>query len=184
MNSVTLHIFAKFLLILGSIHYLFLGTTNMNIFSFIKSKLIRNIIFILIGVCGFYFMFNRDYYLPFLDKCVMPVTSHSDLTTGSVQLGKNTKTVSLSGLPVNTRVIFWGAQTNENIIEDPQKAYGDFINSGIVQTDQSGSVTFNMSYPSEYKVPTYGKLKRHLHYRYELPEYRGMWSRVYTQYIS
>jgi hypothetical protein len=127
-------------------------------------------------------MFHRDYYLPFLDKCVMPITSR--LSTQPIQSGKNTKTVSLSGLPANTRVIFWGAQTNENIIDDPQKAYGDFVNSGTVQTDQSGSVTFNMSYPSEYKVPTYGKLKRHLHYRYELPEYRGMWSRVYTQYIN
>jgi len=181
MNS-TLHIFAKFLLILGSINYLFLGTTNVNIFNFIGTKLIRNIIYILIGICGIYFMFNRDYYLPFLDKCVMPIISQ--VNSGQpIQVGKNTKTVSLSGLPANTRVIFWAAQTNENIIDDPQKAYGDFVNSGIIQTDQSGSVTFNISYPSEYKVPTYGKLKRHLHYRYELPEYRGMWSRIYTKFI-
>lgn len=181
MNTVTLHIFAKFLLILGSINYLFLGTTNMNIFSFIKSKFIRNIIFILIGLSAIYFMFNRDYYLPFLDKCVIPIPGQQMNMT---QTNKNKKTVILSKLPANTRVIFWAAQTNENIIENPQKAYGDFINSGIVQTDKFGSVTLNIDYPSEYVVPKYGKLKRHLHYRYELPEYRGMFSRVYTHYIN
>ena len=63
---------AKFLLVLGSINYLFLAGSNVNIFNVIPTPMLRNSLFLLIGLSALYFAFNRDYYLPFLGQCVIP----------------------------------------------------------------------------------------------------------------
>lgn len=171
---------AKFLLVLGSINYLFLAGSNFNIFSVIQSPMLRNSLFVLIGVSALYFAFNRDYYLPFLGQCVIP--------SGDANIPQaNAKQVTLSNLPPNTRIIFWAAQANNNSSQDPITAYGDYNNSGTVKTDNTGSATITLNCPSQYSVSKFGfskKLKRHFHYRYEIPGHRGIFSRVYTQNIT
>ncbi len=174
----TIHFLAKNLLLLGAMNYLFISVMNVNIFSLIKSEFIVKLIFILIGISAIYFMFDRDFYLPFLGECVIPVGD------SKINESKNVIEVVLTELPPNVNVMFWASGSSDAPYDSPQKAYGDYLNSGFVKTDKFGHTTFKINCPSEYIVPIYGKLEKHVHYRYELPGQRGMFSRVYTQKID
>ena len=173
-----IEIFAKFLILLGAVNYLFISVQNVNIFSLIKSKMITQILFILIGISALYFMFNRDYYLPFLGETVIPVGENSKTDQGKMI------DVILTELPPNVFVMFWASKTSDTPYDSPQKAYGDYLNSGFVKTDQYGHTSFKINCPTEYVVPIYGKLEKHVHYRYELPGQKGMFSRVYTKKVE
>jgi len=179
MINVYIHMLAKFLLVLGSINYLFLAGSNVNIFNVIPIPMLRNSLFLLIGLSALYFAFNRDYYLPFLGQCVIP--------SGDANIPQeNAKQVTVSNLPPNTRVIFWAAQGDGLSSQDPITAYGDYANSGTIKTDNNGSATISLNCPSQYSVSKFGfrkALARHFHYRYEIPTYKGIFSRVYTQKI-
>ena len=41
-----------------------------------------------------------------------------------------------------------------------------------------------LSCPTEYYVRNNKKIKKHIHYRYELPEYKALFSEVKTQFIE
>lgn len=171
---------ARLLLVLGGINYLFMATVNVNIFHYITSPVILRGIFLLIGVSAALFLFNRDYYLPFLGLTVMPIATKKSLD--------NVKNIKLSGLPSKTTVIAWGAQEGDKIFDDPFKAYGDYTNTVIAQTNDAGEVTIELPCPAEYNVNKFGllkqKLDRHIHYRYELPNYKGLYSPVFTKYLN
>lgn len=170
-----IHIIAKFLLVLGSVNYLSISLMKVNIFDSIKSTMITNILFFLIGICAVYFMFDRDYYLPFLGECVIPVSDGK-------RTDSNFTKVTLNNLPKNSNVIFWASKSDGG--EDPLSAYGNYANTGIAKTDDKGNVTLEVNCPVQYKVPMFGKLQKHVHYRYEMPDYKGIFSRVYTKNID
>ena len=92
-----MHFVAKNLLLLGAMNYLFISVMNVNIFSVIKSEFIVKLIFILIGISAMYFIFDRDFYLPFLGECVIPVGD------SKIDENKNVKEVVLTELPINQR---------------------------------------------------------------------------------
>lgn len=166
------NLFARFLLIIGGINYLFLSFTD-------KSPIMIKIVFMLIGLSALYFLFDRDYYLPFLGECAIPIGIQKPI--------ENLKQIKLSGLPVNTNIIYWGAKPSSQIIENPLEAYKDYSNSNIGKTDDNGDIIIELECPSEYTVPKFGfkrKLKRHIHYRFELPKYKGLFSKVYTKYLD
>jgi uncharacterized membrane protein YuzA (DUF378 family) len=173
-------LFARLLLVIGGINYLFKSTINVDLFTLIKYPFIVNIISLLIGLSALYFIFNRDYYLPFLGESVIPI--------GDKKPTENLTKIKLSGLPPNTIVMAWGAQSDTKIYEDPFEAYGSYSNTEITQTNENGEVTIELPCPSEYYVNKFGimkrKLKRHIHYRYQLPKYKGLFSKVYTKYLD
>lgn len=136
------------------------------------------IVGIVVVVSSLYWMFNRDYYLPFLGKCLMPQNIIKDMTPVMVD-GKIP--VKLTGLPPNTQVIYWASLKSNVAIDDPESAYGNYLNSGITQTNNMGDAYARIDCPSNYKVGMFKtKLDKHLHYRYALREYKGLYSPVFT----
>lgn len=173
-------LFARLLVIIGAINYFFIASVNVDMFRYINNPMIVRILFLMIGLSAAYFIFNRDYYLPFLGHTVIPV--------GPSKPTENLKQIKLSGLPANTIVMAWGSQSTDKVFEDPFEAYGDYANTEIKRTNDKGEVIIELPCPSEYYVNKFGvmkrKLDRHIHYRYQLPQYKGMFSRVYTKYLD
>lgn len=171
---------ARLLVVLGSINYLFLATVNVDVFKYIKHPIILRGVFLLIGLAAAFFLFNRDYYLPFLGEAVIPLGPSKPL--------QNLTKIKITGLPSNTLVIAWGADESKETFNDPFAAYGDYANHEVVKSDENGEATVELVCPSEYHVKRFGikkqKLDKHIHYRYQLPEYKGLFSRVYTKYLN
>jgi len=124
-----------------------------------------------------YLAFKRDFYLPFLGKCVFPVSNTPQGKDGLVR-------VTMSKLPANVKLLYWAAKPNKGIFADPFVAYDDYSNMGTTMTDNDGNATVVVQCPGSYNVNKFGVWKKtisaHLHYRYELLPYKGMFSRVYT----
>jgi hypothetical protein len=169
-----LDIFARLLLVFGGLNYLFTAITQKN-----ESMIVR-LLMLSVGLSAVYFLFDRDFYLPFLGKCVFPVAENQQKETADL------KPVLLSNLPPNTNVVFWAAKratSTASQMPNPIDAYSEYANSGIAKTNEKGEVTLQIACPVEYNVH-YKTLRRHIHYRYELPKYRGMFSKVHTHFLT
>jgi len=170
---------ARVLLMLGGLNYFFRTSINANIFGFMGDYYMY-VMSLLIGVSALYFVFDRDYYLPFLGYTVMPIQMSKPV--GDI------KKIILNNLPSNVNVIAWGAKNGEKVYDNPYDAYGEYGNTFVGKTDSKGEVTVELPCPSEYYVTKFGvmnkKLSKHIHYRYEMPKYKGLFSRVYTRYVS
>lgn len=171
---------ARLLLAIGGINYFFKSAINVDLFTFIPYPLIVKTISLAIGISALFFIFNRDYYLPFLGECVIPL--------GPKKQGVKLNKIQLKGLPRNTIIMAWGAQNGDKVYDTPFEAYGDYANTEITQSDKNGEAIIELPCPSEYYVNKFGimkkKLGRHIHYRYQLPKYKGMFSRIHTKYLD
>jgi uncharacterized membrane protein YuzA (DUF378 family) len=180
MNSFYFIMLARLILVIGGLNYLVMLFFKQSLINYLHYPVVMQAFTLAIGLSALYFMFNRDYYLPFLGSCVIPVS-------GGKPEGE-LKSIPLTGLPPNTNVIFWAAKSNKNKIPNPMDAYGDFSNSGITQSDKNGNAVLQVNCPAAYTVSKFGVMKRdlpkHVHYRYELPQYRGIFSSVMTKYIT
>ena len=132
-------------------------------------------------IIALFYLFNRDFFLPFLGPAVIPIMKiplHNEKMIN----------VKLRGLPPNTNIIYWASGKSETEYADPLNAYKNYSNSGIEKTDNMGNVSVNIVCPAPYYVNKFGikrkLIPRHMHYRYELPQYEGLYSRVYTTYID
>lgn len=176
-----IELFARFFLVLGGINYLFMSMFKNNLSTLITNKNILKALYLLIGISALLLITNRDYYLPFLGKCAIPLVSKSLAYSTSV------KKFTITNLPPNVKVIYWATKPNKDSNSNYIEAYDDYSNSGVSQTDKNGSVVIELDCPSEYTVPKFGifnkKLKKHIHYRYQLPQSNGLLSRVFTQYV-
>jgi hypothetical protein len=123
-----------------------------------------------------YFAFDRDFYLPFLGECVIP---YPDAPKPLL----NQKPYKITGLPSNVNLMYWAAETSENGFANYKEAYSTYANSGNTKTDSSGNATIVLTCPGQYNVGK-TRLKRHFHYRYELPDSKGMFSKVFTQDVE
>lgn len=175
-----LSLLTRLILVIGGLNYLLLATVKMDLFKFIKNSFARRVVFFIIGLTALWYFFNRDYYLPFLGHTVIPV--------GPKKNFEKTIQIKLTGLPANTNVLAWGTKEDNKVYDNPFDAYGDYSNSVVVKSDDKGECIVNLPCPSEYFVNKFGirkqKLNRHIHYRYESPRYKGIYSRVYTKYID
>jgi hypothetical protein len=193
-----INIVARLILIFGGLFYLVQASgLKINYESFVYRMLA-----FMIGLCALYFAFDRDYYLPFLGQSVIPslggkvpLTTTSlggkvPLTTDKEEVPDNLKKVRLTNVPPNTRIIYWAAKSTYPATgELDWRVYNDYSNSGVAQSDSFGNTFIKLECPVEYDVPRFfglGKrrLRRHLHYRYEIPGQTGLFSRVYTKYIE
>lgn len=174
-------IFIKFLILVVVLNYSYAKLYNDDLLDYlITNRMVSKVFNIFMIIVALLYLFNRDFFLPFLGPTVIPI-SESDKST------ENLINIPLVGLPPNTKVIYWASEYSENEYENPLSAYKDYSNSGIVKTNEFGNVIIQISCPGRYKISKFGMLKkllkRHVHYRYELP-YKGLYSRVYTKNID
>ena len=173
-NLITL-IFILF----GAFHLIIIGLFNINILKIIsryKFSYIEKILYILIGISVIFNIFNRDYYLPFLGDSAFPcgLFEEKEPIHANIKVFVHT--------PPHSGVIYWAAETNNNIIQNPLSAYGNYKNVGITKSDGKGLTILKIRSPASYKTP-FGKiLKPHIHYRVCINN--GMLSSVKTVFIN
>lgn len=184
-KSIYLQILSRALLVIGAINYIFIYVFKKNAFNLITTnKTILSFLGIAIGLSGLYYLRNRDFYLPFLAPTYIPFPKDENSTaTGKLV------NVELVDLPPNVNVIYWASNPSDEIFEDPKEAYKGFGSSGMVKTNEKGTVTFTILCPASYKVkgkvPFMEKtLESHVHYRYEDPSYPGMFSSVKNKFVT
>ena len=178
LNLIT---FTKFLLVIGGIAWGIYGVFGINIVKrILPDSNSQKVVYVLVGLSAIILLFNRNFYLPFLDKTVLPSSLlHKDKTV----TGDDTFIVKVKVQP-NVRVIYWASEPNSEILP-VATAYGEFKNSGIVTSDEHGIANLVLKKPSSYTVRKglFKKtLKPHIHYRYTLPN--GMLSEIKTKNVS
>ena len=156
---------AYLLIMMGALNCGFIGLFKVNLINYLTNQMINmpemnRVIYIVIGIAALSFMFNRDYYLPFLGKMVYPCNTLSLKTPIKANIGTQIKTKP------NVNVIYWASETSEDqIVENPWKAYNMYSNSGVTLSDNNGIATLQVRSPSSYIVPNGKTMKPHIHYR-------------------
>lgn len=167
------------LVLFGSLVWGIIGLTNLNLVKEILKKLnisnIERIIYIVVGLSAL-FLFKRDTILPFLGESVMPHYLLNEKYPINYVIEKKIN------IPPNTKVIYWAAETNKNVIENPWKAYLNYENSGVTNSDSKGNAILKVRKPAAYKKPNKNIIiLPHIHYRYFISP--GMMSNVKTIYL-
>jgi hypothetical protein len=147
----------------------------------------------IIGALALVAALDRDVYLPFLAETVIPpsvlaVTQRADKSKPSPE---DVITV-INGLPPKTLVVYWAAEngdprTRDLNIPSAKDAYGNYTNSGVVESDITGKAQVLLKCPQKYNVSRFGitkTLDSHLHYRYMIPGKKGLLSKVSTHYFK
>jgi len=127
-----------------------------------------------------YYLFNRDFYLPFLGETVIPIKNMNNIED-------NLLNFKIQNLPPNKRLIYWASRSSDQVIRNPIDAYKGYTNSGITKTDSNGNASLEISCPSDYYVKSFGmdkKIRRHIHYRIESDKFPGLFSSVKTHYVK
>jgi hypothetical protein len=171
-----LHMVIIFSVLAASALWLFLGVIDDE-----RSIWLR-LAMIIVGAFSVYLLSNRDMYLPFLGETVFP------LGILNVTEQKGNVHFKLANLPPNTNVVYWAALPKKNeAMALPSKAYGNYENGGVVASDHQGNAHLSFECPQSYVVGRLGFkhiLPKHVHYRYQLPQKKGILSRVFTEKIS
>lgn len=135
---------------------------------------ISMVVYILIGVAAIWLVFKRDTYLPFLGTTVMPCP----VLVERVPEGANT-IVEVKVTP-NSNVVFWASESQDNqIINNPQEAYGTYSNSGVARSNARGIATLRVRKPVRYQA---GMRTLPLHIHYRICE-NGLMGRIETVYL-
>jgi uncharacterized membrane protein YuzA (DUF378 family) len=169
------YIFAILFMVVGSLNWLSIGTTGINIVEkYIGNGYLTSIIYILVGLSALSLMFHRDTYLPFLGKTAFPCSLLADKVP-------NDATVSIPiKVKPESKVVYWASEHHRDmaVASNPWEAYAKYENSGIVTADKDGNATIKIRDPIKYNVPLGRKLDKHVHYRFcKTP---GMISEVFT----
>ena len=144
-------------------------STNLN--ELCKCNLyLDKIIYILVALSAVKLMLDRDTWLPFLGKSVLPCS----LIPMREIKGDTVVTVNVKP---NTRVAYWASLPQKSdVIPDVVTAYGDYSNAGVVMSDATGKAMLVINKGTDYDVRyrLFNKrIKRHVHYR-ELCDTFGM----------
>ena len=162
-NNIYYDILSKKLLILGALNYLAIPFLNINLISNLGEfthQYISIILYLIIGIAGIYQISKRDFYLPFLGQSAYPCGNLMEKVPQDATIVKTIKTTP------NINVIYWAAEPNTNVVENPWDAYDKNANSGVAKSDKDGNAILQVRKPASYKVPHKRKeLKPHIHYR-------------------
>ena len=175
---IKLDMFLTFMILLGAINYLFIAF-RQNIFSvFGRWKII---FYVIIAFAAFRKL-KLETFLPFLDNTAFPL----DTLSKTYPVDPNAELV-LTDLPPNKIVVYWAASEADQVDQEdegPQEAYGDYSNSGIVQSNERGEAKLLLRCPKRYRVGKLLKynLPKHVHYRVEMSP--AILSKVYTHEID
>lgn len=171
---------SRILLIITALNYVLIKLLKINLFSFIKNSDILLFLHLIMAIVVIYYLFNRDFYLPFLGETVIPVKNINNIEDGVLNF-------KIQNLPPNKRIIYWASKSSNQVIGNPIDAYKGYTNSGITKTDSNGNVTIEISCPSDYVVQSFGmdkKIRQHIHYRIESDKFPGLFSSVKTHYVK
>ena len=168
------------LVLIGSLNWGLIGLFDFNLVKSFGSLFGQNlqipitkIIYIIISMAALVLLAQRDTYLPFLGRTIMPQPIREYKPSGKLKIRV------IQNLPPNVKVIYWAAHSSNKVIDNPYDAYGDYRNQGVTKTDENGKAILQFRMPSSYNVPYKGTLTPHVHYRYWTSS--GMASRVFTE---
>jgi uncharacterized membrane protein YuzA (DUF378 family) len=121
---------------------------------------IDKIIYLSVALCAIILAFNRNTWLPFLGKTIIP----EPLVPLRTPVNPNKK-IQIKTIP-NTKIIYWAAiNKDKDNKQDYKLAYGNYSNSGVAMSDSNGDAELVFTEGSGYTVPSGKMLKRHVHYR-------------------
>ncbi len=138
---------------------------------FNSSVPIDKFVYLMVALCAIILAYNRNTWLPFLGKTVIP----EPLIPLRTPANPNKK-IQIKTIP-NAKIIYWAA-SGKDIKQDYKLAYGDYSNSGVVMSDSKGNAELVFTEGSGYNVPSGKTLPRHVHYRIMHSE--AMMSQIYT----
>ncbi len=179
-TSVSLKLFMIAAVLLSGVGWALAATLSrdMNIFLRITA--------VLVGVVAIILICDRDTFLPFLGECAFP----TDLLAPRKPEYSNAS-IKFGGLPAGSKVVYWASESLDPraaALPDWKLAYGQYTNSGVAVTNDSGIAHLELRCPQPYRVSWFGlfdhALPAHVHYRYTLPGTSGMLSDVFTHPIA
>lgn len=163
------HHFVKRKMFKFAILLLIISSINIGISTITKVDIINKILgsydkcfYVLSFISALYIMCDRDTYLPFLGRSIIPCSVLKD----SIPSGA-TKIINVDIKKPNTKVLFWAAESlkDSSVINNYIDAYNDFSNSGVATSDANGIVKLSVRDPQSYTVPFKGLLQPHIHFR-------------------
>ena len=181
MGIILLELISLGLIIAGALNWLLIGATGFNLVAWIAKHTLKDLdrfVYVLVGIAALVHLFSRDYYLPFLGKTVYPCGSLQPKVPANADMSVTIK------VQPNVNVIYWAAETNKEIVDNPWLAYSEYENTGVTRSDAQGNAVLRFRTPSSYKVPSmFGDktLKAHVHYR--TCGFNGMLTRVETVFM-
>ncbi len=170
--------FLIIIVLIGAFNWGLIGLLNTNLVASFSSLFGENsfnvskIIYVMVGLSALILIFERDTYLPFLGETVYPNPMNDYKPSG------DTITKKITGLPANTKIIYWAAESSNKIIDNPYDAYNKYTNQGVTTSDNEGNAILTVRPPAQYEVGMKGRLNKHIHYRFWTQD--GMASRLYT----
>lgn len=171
--------FSMVLLIVGALNWLFIGIAGVNVLERLVGKTLARILYVLVGLAALLIAFNRDTYLPFLGKTVMPCS----IIPEHIPKGADT-TLTVNVTPGAT-VLYWAAEPETEGLKkigDWRKAYLKFMNAGVVKANAEGEAVLLVRAPQPYTVPWKGRLEPHVHFRVCGDD--GMLARIKTVFVA
>lgn len=123
--------------------------------------------------------FDRNYYLPFLDRAVYPTGLLKPMMSqGEVDSCRVVRMRVGDPALAGRKVVYWGSSAGS--FTNPRDAYGAFKNAGVTKIDPQGEFCdfFLREIPGTYDVPWKGTLRPHVHFR--VTELDGMLGEVQT----
>ena len=178
LNKV--HMLAILLLVIGGVNWGLIGAFKVDLVAKLLGKgVVARTVFILVGLAALSVAFNRDTYLPFLGKTLVPCSVLTDRAPPGA-----TREVKVTVNP-GAKVLFWAAEpAAEHLkhINDWQKAYTDYENAGVSTADANGNAVLKVRDPQAYNVPVKGRLEPHVHFRE--CGHGGWLGRVRTVFLS
>ena len=167
------------IVLFGGIAWALIGLFKWNIFTWAAKNTFKSaepILYIIIGLAALYFIFSRDYYLPFLGETVFPCEPLAEKIPDNYD---TTKTIKVQP---NSNVIYWASENaKDDVVDNPWLAYSKYSNSGVTRSDENGIAVLKVRKPVPYKVPSGRTLNKHIHYRVCMNN--GMLGRVETIYL-
>jgi len=159
-----LYMLGALLLVIGGLNWGIVALTGGDLVSsvFGRGSVVARGIFLLVALAAAFFIFKRDYYLPFLGETHVPCSVLADKTP------ENAETAIGVRVRPGAKVIYWAAEpANEDLktLNDYRGAYLEYRNAGVATADEDGNATLKVRTPQGYTVPIKGQLPPHIHYR-------------------
>lgn len=161
-------LFALLLVLVGALNWGLIGALRFNLVTYVTNLLgvptLTPYIYMTVGFAALVHIFRRDFYLPFLGKTVYPCGS----LVPKRPWGADT-TATIKTQP-NANVIYWAAEPNSEVVDNPWLAYDQYANSGVARSNDAGYATLSVRRPAPYKLPAFKagfkkQLSPHIHYR-------------------
>lgn len=136
---------------------------------------VSKLIYFITGISIILLAMRKQTWLPFLGDTVIPVT----LIPETKNIGDTSIKIKVTP---NTKVAYWSSLPFVDEKQPVEKAYGDYSNAGVSQSDKDGFATLTFNKGTGYVVPSGKFIKPHVHYR-ELHSEYSMIGPVKTIYL-